>query len=196
MIESTPPGGRAAARIAAIVNAVLDLLREVGYDDLTIDAVAARAGASKATIYRRWPDKRSLVCDALVARSREVALPSDAGSLREDLIRLVALMAGLAEMEQVPAFASLLAAAQRDPVIAETLWGVALEPRRQECRDVVHRAIGRGELHDPALAGRLFDLIIGEALVCYLIHHQHFDTPAQTDFVDAVLLPTLTNPRP
>ena len=59
------PGGRGATRETAILQATLELLAESGYDQLTIDAVAARARCSKATIYRRWPGKAALVITAV-----------------------------------------------------------------------------------------------------------------------------------
>jgi AcrR family transcriptional regulator len=91
---------RGASRAAAILNATLQLLGEVGYDQLTIDAVVARAGSSKTTIYRRWPDKSALVCAALIAAAqRHPELPSGAPSLREDLLVLIGLMARLGATE-------------------------------------------------------------------------------------------------
>lgn len=184
---------RTAARRSAILDAVHELLADVGYAALSIDAVAARAGASKATIYRHWQDKRSLVSAALVARAAShPAMPSDAVDLREDLVRLVALLAGIAEHEDVAALVSLLGAAQQDPVIAETVRVTALDRRRQDCRDVVQRAIGRGELSSASLAPLLFELVLGQFLVRNLVGDGRFPTSDQLAFVDAVLVPALS----
>src|SRR5436190_319637 len=84
---------RGAARTEALLDATLELLPEVGYERLTIDAVAARAGASKATIYRRFDGKRELVVAAL--RRLDASQPdmlADAGSLRGDLVELLRLI--------------------------------------------------------------------------------------------------------
>ena len=184
--------GRGASRVAAIVEATLQLLSEVGYDALTIDAVAARAGSSKTTIYRRWPDKSALVCAALIAASqRHPDLPSGAKSLRDDLLALIDVMAKLAAIEDPGAFASLLAAAQKVPAIAEAVRVTALEPRRRDCRDVIQRAIGRGELRDPRLATTLFELAIGQIMVRYVLAADGFDEPSQADFVDNTIIPAL-----
>lgn len=173
----------------------MDLLREVGYDQLTIDAVVVRAAASKTTIYRRWPDKRALVCAALLARSTgHPDLPSDAKTLREDLLALVGLMVHLATAEDARAFASLLAAGQADPVIAQALQVTALDRRRADCRDIVQRAIGRGELCDSGLATLLFDLTIGQIIVRFLLGDGTFTETEQAEFVDTVLIPVLTTP--
>ena len=76
-----------SGRDAAICDATLALLLEVGYDRMSMDAVAARAHASKATIYRRWPGKQELVLDAVRARGVGLTVAEDTGSLRGDLWR-------------------------------------------------------------------------------------------------------------
>src|SRR6478672_5992627 len=81
----TAPWGH-SGRDAAIRDATLALLLEVGYDRLSMDAVAARAKASKATIYRRWPGKQELVLDAVRARGPGLVVTEDTGSLRGDLM--------------------------------------------------------------------------------------------------------------
>jgi AcrR family transcriptional regulator len=183
---------RGASRAAAILDATLQLLGEVGYDQLTIDAVAGLARSSKTTIYRRWPDKSALVCAALISASeRHPELPSGATSLREDLLALVALFAKVAATEDPGAFASLLAAAQKDPAIATAVRVTAVEPRRRDCRDVIQRAIGRGELHDPRLATALFEAAIGQMMVRFLLQSDGFDEARQIDFVDNTLVPAL-----
>jgi AcrR family transcriptional regulator len=183
---------RGASRAAAILDATLQLLSEGGYDQLTIDAVAARAGSSKTTIYRRWADKSALVCAALVSASvGHPELPSGATSLREDLIGLVALLAKVAITEDPGAFASLLAAAQKDPAIALAVRATAVEPRRRDCRDVIQRAIGRGELHDPRLATVLYEIAIGQMMVRFLLQSDGFSEEQQTEFVDNTVIPVL-----
>ncbi|ORW41783.1 hypothetical protein AWB90_21200 [Mycobacterium paraense] len=184
--------GRGASRAAAILDATLQLLGEVGYDQLTIDAVAARARSSKTTIYRRWPDKSSLVCAALISASvRHPELPAGGTSLREDLLALTALFAKVASIEDPGAFASLLAAAQKDPAIANAVRATAVEPRRRDCRDVIQRAIGRGELRDPRLATALYEAAIGQMMVRFLLQSDGFDEARQIDFVDNTLMPML-----
>src|ERR671937_591346 len=87
------PGGRGAARETAILQATLELLAESGYDQLTIDAVAARARCSKATIYRRWPDKAALVVTAVRRHAGQPAAAApETGSLRSDLLAALAAM--------------------------------------------------------------------------------------------------------
>ena len=100
-------------------------------------------------------------------------------------------MAKLAATEDPGSFASLLAAARKVPAIAEAVRVTALEPRRRDCRDVIQRAIGRGELRDPRLATTLFELAIGHIMVRYVLAADGFDEPSQADFVDNTIIPAL-----
>lgn len=175
-----------------MLDATLQLLGEVGYDQLTIDGVAALARSSKTTIYRRWPDKSALVCAALISASeRHPELPSGANRLREDLVALIALFAKVATTEDASCIRSLLAAAQKDSAIATALRVTSAEPRRRDCRDVEQRAIGRGELTDPQLAELLFDTAIGQIMVRFLLQADGFNDAQQIDFVDNTLIPVL-----
>src|SRR6476661_7275970 len=79
-----------------ILDATLEVLADVGYDRLTMDAVAARAKASKATLYRRWNDKASLVVDALLVVKHTAETP-DTGTLRGDLIASFCGLGGLTD---------------------------------------------------------------------------------------------------
>ncbi|MEU1075977.1 MULTISPECIES: TetR/AcrR family transcriptional regulator [unclassified Streptomyces] len=82
---TTRPGGRSARVQQSVHQAVRDLEAEVGRDALTVPLVAARAGVTPSTIYRRWGDLRELLSDVAVERLRPDAEPADCGSLRADL---------------------------------------------------------------------------------------------------------------
>src|SRR3954447_19240453 len=86
---------RDPARRRAILDAAMALIAEVGYDRMTVDAIAARGGVSKPTLYRRWPHgKPQLVADAIRERHAERGPVPDTGSLRDDLLALVAVQTG------------------------------------------------------------------------------------------------------
>src|SRR5919201_4334058 len=93
MSKTLPPTRgrpRDPRRRRAILDAAMALIAEVGYDRMTIDAIAARSGASKPTLYRRWPHgKPELVADAIRERRAEGGEPPETGSLRGDLLALV-----------------------------------------------------------------------------------------------------------
>src|SRR4051794_14396378 len=102
-------------RRRAILEAALALVAEVGYDRTTIDAIAHRAGASKPTLYRRWPrGKPELVADAIRERHAEASQTPDTGSLRGDLLALVAFQTGQL-LDDVHLACGLLAAMRTSP---------------------------------------------------------------------------------
>ena len=143
-----------------IFDATLRVLEEVGYDRLTMDAVASAARASKATLYRRWNGKVSLVIDALLSQKAPHDLP-DTGTLRGDLIATFCGAGGLTDHSAVATFASVLTAISRDAEFAEAFRQRVIGPKAAMGRLVFERARDRGELRDgvdidllaPALAG-------------------------------------------
>ncbi|MGW9121889.1 TetR/AcrR family transcriptional regulator [Streptomyces sp. NPDC055663] len=138
------PGGRTARIRAQVLDAALAELAEHGYDGLTTDAVAARAGVHRTTVYRRWGDVGGLLADVLDAASDDDWQPPDTGSLEGDLTALnEEIQAGMSA--QPPVMAALIAASFRSEKAAEAqqrLW----EDRYARCEIVVGRAVRRGEL--------------------------------------------------
>jgi AcrR family transcriptional regulator len=183
---------RGEARTRAILDATIELLAEVGFDRMTMDTVALRAKASKATIYRYWPDKTALVLDALRSRGSVVPDLADTGSLRGDLeiyVReSVAAMAGIAGRLVV----GLLAVASRDPELAAQLAQQYHHEQLPAINVLIERARERHEISpdvDP--------LVISEVLPGMLIMHLLVlglpgDEPFVHRLVDEVLIPMLT----
>ena len=144
-----------------ILEAALEVLADVGYDRLTMDAVAARARASKATLYRRWSTKVSLVIDALLLQKGPAVIP-DTGSLRGDLIEAFCGMGGL-DSEAVATLSSVLTAIDRDEEFAREFRERVIGPKAAISQAIYERAVARGEvradldvsLFGPALAGIL-----------------------------------------
>ncbi len=143
-----------------IFDATLRVLEEVGYDRLTMDAVAAAARASKATLYRRWNGKVALVIDALLSMKAPHDVP-DTGSLRGDLLAAFCGDGGLTDHSAVATFASVLTAISRDEEFAAAFRDRVIGPKAAVGRQVFERARDRGELREgvdidllaPALAG-------------------------------------------
>jgi AcrR family transcriptional regulator len=177
-----------------ILAATLEVLAEVGYDRLTMDAVATRAKASKATLYRRWSTKATLVVDALKHTKSAPEIP-DTGSLREDLRAAFCGMGGLTDSETVTGFCAVLTAITVDPEFAEAFRRDVLGPKIEASRVIWERARERGELREgldpdliePALAGmvlhRLF--VLGEAP----------DSETITQLIDQIILPAALRDR-
>ncbi|MFE7812658.1 TetR/AcrR family transcriptional regulator [Streptomyces sp. NPDC057433] len=147
------PGGRTARTRTQVLDAVRAELGEHGYDGLSMDAVAARAGVHRTTVYRRWGDVGGLLADVLDAASDDDWQPPDTGSLEGDLAALnQEIQAAL--MAQPPIVAALIAASFRSEEAAhaqQRLW----EDRYTRCEIIVSRAVRRGELPPHTDARRL-----------------------------------------
>lgn len=139
---------RSEARKRAILQAAFDLLGERGLEATSMDAVADRAGVSKATIYRWWDSKELLALDALYAHW-DVALPAarQTGSVRAEMLALVRPWARLAAAgPSARILTALLARANSDPEFGRAYRAQFLEPRRAQARAMFERAIARGEI--------------------------------------------------
>lgn len=157
--QAAHPGGRPReGRVDdAIASAVVALLTEVGYARLTVDAVAARAGVSKAAIYRRHTTKQEMIFEVLV-QGQFLAEPPDRGSLRADL---AAVAAEIAENMAAPpsgTIPGLLADIHADPALHARFDAKYLGAQRRTLAAVVDRAHERGEIAarpDPAVLNAL-----------------------------------------
>lgn len=145
---------RDPSRDEAIRSAALDLLVELGYDRVTIEAIAARAGAGKATVYRRWGSKAELVLDAITDLGGVVRAP-DTGSLAGDLSDLCTAMSGRVETHALAVMHALAPALARDAELAAAFAKHFVAPRRAALADVFARATARGEMP----AGKDIDLL-------------------------------------
>jgi AcrR family transcriptional regulator len=159
--------GRGEAREQAILAAVIGLLGEQGYEGMTMDAVAARAHASKATIYRRWPGKPELVraaADEYV--TGRLTAGADTGSLRGDLIAVLGAMAGHLTPEFLAMMSGLVHAMRADSELAAVLWP-RLGIGHAVALPIISRAVSRGELPagaDAELAGLAHEVIEAHVL--------------------------------
>ena len=143
------------------------LLAEVGYDRLTMDAVAARAGAAKTTIYRRWPGKAELVVDALNSLKGVPEVP-DTGSLRDDLRALAQSITSAEGRFGAQLTVGMVSALSRDAGLRQVFAAKFIAPRMAGFRTVFERAVARGEMpagHDLDLLARLFPALALHQLV-------------------------------
>ncbi|RKS09214.1 TetR family transcriptional regulator [Nocardiopsis sp. Huas11] len=138
------PGGRTARIRRDVLDAVLAELGEHGYDGLTMEAVAARAGVHRATVYRRWGDAGGLLADVLDAAGDDTWRPPDTGSLHSDLARLNQEIQD-ALTARPPITSALIVASFRSEQ-AERAQRRLWEDRYARCEIVVERAVRRGEL--------------------------------------------------
>jgi AcrR family transcriptional regulator len=157
------PGKRGAQRREAICDAVFTLLAEVGYDRMTMDLVADRAHASKATIYRSWTDKPEMVVEAILQRFDGVPEIPDTGSLRGDLLAMLGDACTVVNSVEGDVISGLMTAAGRNPQLAGALHASLVESKKAMHQAVVDRAIARGEIPagtDPALLHEVLQAIV------------------------------------
>jgi AcrR family transcriptional regulator len=192
--ESTaPPAARNLdpARESAILDAALELLTQVGYDRMTIDEVARRARASKATIYRRWPNKAAMVAAVLHRMAMDYPPLPDTGTLRGDLLAGMRIFCRVVERKHA-VVAGLTTAVHADAELGRLLHENVVDSGFEEVTRLLDRAVARGEL--PAAR---FDpgpvLEVCEALVWHrlLLTDAPLDEAFVTRTVDAVVLPLL-----
>ena len=183
-------------REAELYAAVLDLLREVGYDALTMDAVAARTRSSKATLYRQWGGKAELVVKAIRHNKPVKDLGQiDTGSLRGDFHAIMA-HADDAEMAQNSALMRGLAMAMHaNPDLHREFRSQIIEPEIAESRRVLQRAIDRGEVRAdcPALEF-VVHMMLGAFVTCTVLDERPPTAAFLTSYIDAVVLPALGAP--
>jgi len=169
-------------RQQAILRATYELLGQAGYQGLRVDAVAARAKASKATLYRHWPTKAGLVADAVrFCKGAEQAVP-DTGSLRGDLVTWFAEIAAVITGEQGAVMAGLFTAMQNDPDLAAELRSIQ-NVKRQAAATICERAEQRGELR-PGYNPGLIDEIVP---ALFFMHSFAFGGPIDEPFIDHVV---------
>ena len=178
-----PPGRPRSERARrAILKSANELLEGEGFAAVTMEAIAERAGVSKATVYRWWPNRAAVVMDGFLSTvSSEVPFPHT-GHAREDIRlhmrRLTEAFGGRIGRT----VAALLAEGQADPELADALRSRWLLVRRAEAREILELGIERGELRgglDPEVA---VDVLYGPIYYRLLVGH----APLDDDFADAL----------
>jgi AcrR family transcriptional regulator len=179
------------SRDVAIREAALDLLSEIGYDRLTMDAVAARAHASKATIYRRWQGKAALVVDALNC-SKGSMLEPDTGSLEGDLASLSHASCSQENRFNAQIMLGLITALAHDAELRDVVRERMIEPRTKVIRAIFERAVQRGEISTERNLDLLVALLPALTIQQVLITGELPDTDFSTRVINDVILPLAT----
>jgi AcrR family transcriptional regulator len=176
-----------------IVAAAAALLAEVGYDAMSMDAVAQRAGVGKATIYRRWPGKAEMVLDTVRSRGLPIDDAEDTGSLRGDLLALFVRLEPLLSEESLGHLSGVFVAMRRDPELGAAVKEQMLEGWARATRTIVERAVARGDVVPPGddkleLFSRVAPSIV---LWRYFMTDGTIDAAFLASLVDDILLPIL-----
>ena len=197
--ETTPTGHapgrkRDSSRGDALCQAALEVLAEVGYDRLTIDAVAARAGAGKATCYRRWAGKAELVVDAIGRMKAAPEMP-DTGTLRGDLVALTCHFHDAEDPFRTEVQVGLVSGLVRDAKLREVFTEQFIAPRKAVFRAVFDRAVERGEIASVADCQLLSDIVPSMAFHRLMLTGRPPDAAYIQTVLDRILLPLVTGPH-
>jgi AcrR family transcriptional regulator len=187
-----PTGPRAEAREQAILDAALELLMEVGYDRLSMDALAERAHAGKATIYRHWSGKAQVVAEAVrrLKGSASDPFPST-GSLRGDLLAALDRISCSATEVDGAIIAGVMSAMRSDPELAELVRTQVLDNKKEEFTGIIERAVRRGELPKGGSAGLVEEVVSALLINRLVIHGLSIDEEFSVHVVDDIVLPLL-----
>ncbi len=172
------------SRDAQLLECALDVLAESGYEGMTIDAVAARAGAARATVYRRWPTKAELVFEAVV--NAAIPVPEnipDTGSLAGDFAALTSDEARAANARMMQVVAGLLPTLADNAELTRAVNDGLTKPRITVMRIMLERAERRGEIP----AGRNLDILANVVPAMIAWRSIMLREPADADFVRQVL---------
>jgi AcrR family transcriptional regulator len=178
-------------RESELLAVTLRLLQEHGYERLTVDAVAAEARASKATVYRRWPSKAELVLAAFIESVRQIAVAPETGSLRGDLLQLgeVCCAQGYQHASTIRA---VLVEVSHHPALSDALQHQFLDQREAVVRHILQQAVDRGEIAENALPDELWDLMPNYLIFRTIIPGQPPNRETVRLLVDNFMLPGLT----
>lgn len=182
------PRGRPRSEAAhdAILAAAVALTREVGYDAVTMDGIAARAGVGKTTVYRRWSSKELLVTEAIGRIVRSFPVPRT-GSLEGDLLQLMHQAVGMyRDPASLALLSGLVAAMARSTLIAEAVRTGFVASWRDAVRGVLVRGVSRGELRADTDVELALDLLGGPPFYRFLITGTAIDERLARALVAAV----------
>jgi AcrR family transcriptional regulator len=179
-----PPGRpRSEDARKAILRSTLRLLQESGFPDLSIEAIAAAADVSKATVYRWWPNKASLVADAFSSSADEELRFPNTGSVRADVSTQMKHLVKILRGRRGRIVAALIGGGQSDPELIQAFRDRFMMPRRQEAYETLRRGISRGELPQDLNLDLALDTLYGALYMRFLIRQSGLTE----DYVDEIV---------
>ena len=178
------PARRSEHSRQAILAATIDLIGELGYDGVSIEAIARRAGVGKQTIYRWWPSKGAVALEALDDSLAKVVDFPDTGDIVEDLrTQMKGVTQLLGSTKVGPVYQGLLAAAQSDPTLSRAHLEEVIRPATVAGHERLELAQKRGELRADVDRQELIDMLYGAIYYRLLLHTR----PLEPEQIDAAL---------
>ncbi|MET3811474.1 TetR/AcrR family transcriptional regulator [Arthrobacter sp. UYEF3] len=192
----TPKLGRKRdhTRDPEILAAALDVLAESGYERMTIDMVATRAKAGKATLYRRWASKAELVIDAVACMKNadiDMAKLPDTGTLRGDLLASIKPHSIEDNDRKIHVMAGLMSMISCDPGLSDAVQSAIVEPRASVNRLFLQRAIDRGEIPADCDTEKLSLLVTSMAMYRTMVQRKTANREFLISVIDELLLPAV-----
>jgi AcrR family transcriptional regulator len=186
-VKRAPGRPRSEQSRQAILASTLRLLQEVGFADLSIEAIAADANVGKATIYRWWPTKGALVADAFSSSADQELRFPDTGSVGTDVAQQMRQVARLFRSKRGRIVSALLAGGQSDPELLEAFRERFLRPRREEAYQTLRRGIQRGEIAEGIDLDLVLDTLYGAIYMRFMIRHDSLTDDFVTNVCELVM---------
>jgi AcrR family transcriptional regulator len=174
-IDRRPGRPRSERARQAVLRAAGELLVEGGMSAVTMEAVAARAGVSKVTVYKWWPSRGAVAIDAYFEHYRPTITFPDTGDLAQDLQRQMSALLRAFSGRAGAIMAELIGQAQGDPTLRETLRTRWISPRREATGPVLRRAVERGQLRADLDLEAFMDQLYAPLYFRLIMQHQPLD---------------------
>ncbi|WP_435769075.1 TetR/AcrR family transcriptional regulator [Nocardioides sp. SYSU DS0651] len=169
-MTSPDPQRRNPSSHRAILDAAWAEVLQKGYDGLTIEGIAARAGVGKQTVYRWWRSKAAVLLEAINARAEQTSAFPDTGDIVADLGGQLAGVATFLAGEGGAVQRALLAAAQSDPDLASELLRQTIEPRTRACAQRLVKAQAAGQIRADLDPLDIVELVYGPLYYRMILH--------------------------
>jgi AcrR family transcriptional regulator len=189
--RAAAPSSQWSPRETELLNVTLRLLQEHGYERLTVDAVAATAKASKATVYRRWPTKADLVLAAFIEGVRQVAIPPETGTLRGDLLQVGEICREHSRLH-ASTIRAVLVEVSRNSRLNYVMQHEFVEQRKALINHILDEAVDRGEIDAAAITDDLWDLLPGYLIFRSIVSGRTPNRSTVEALVDHVIIPSLS----
>jgi AcrR family transcriptional regulator len=191
-LDRKPGRPRSERARRAVLAAAGELLVEGGMAAVTMEAVAARAGVSKVTVYKWWPSRGAVAVDAYFERYRQTIAFDDTGDVAQDLQRQMTVLLRAFTGRAGALMAELLGQAQSDPGLRETLRTRWITPRREATLTVLRRGIERGQLRADLDLEAFMDELYAPLYFRLMVQHQ----PLSAKLPATLVRQTLEGARP
>jgi AcrR family transcriptional regulator len=185
--QKTAGRPRDARATRNILKAALELGTELGFDGLTVEGIAARAGVGKSTIYRRWPDAWSIVADAVFADAARIAPVQERATARESFRASMRLVARSFRGRLGEILRPLIGRAQVDKTLRQALAEHWLSARRETSRKIVRRGIATGELRAGLEPDIVLDALYGPLYHRLLLPYDGDAVHLSDAYIDALI---------